>query len=73
MMIIIYETADGGVGIITPTTFNDLPATARQVVPTGRSYWLRNIADLPPSDSLDSARRIDRTILGQPDGQGGNQ
>jgi hypothetical protein len=73
MQIIIYETTEGGVGIITPTVFNDLPATARQVVPTGRPFWIREDVDLPPSDVLDSARRIDRTVLGSPDGEGDNQ
>lgn len=73
-MIIIYQTEQTGVSIVTPSPEYDLDFVAKKSVPNAVPYWIVNENIL---DGLDPQNReaweLDLVALGEPQGYGEQQ
>lgn len=73
-MIIIYQTEQTGVSIVTPAPEYDLDFVAKKSVPNAVPYWIVNENEL---DYLDQQNResweLDLVALGEPHGYGEQQ
>lgn len=75
MQIMIFEREDKGVSIVSPSQSAMLSLSieeiATRVVPHGLPYWIVDSADIPTDRSQRDAWEIDETVMGDPDGFGG--
>ena len=60
---IIYKTESGGVAVLVPTGELSLEETAAKDVPSGRSYKIVDVADIPSDRTFRNAWEIDEAEL----------
>lgn len=71
MQKIIYENADGTIGVITPVVLDyGIDALAKKDVPAGLPYWIVDESALPASREYRDAWRFDHDTMGDPHGYG---
>lgn len=67
MKRIIYQTDDGGVAIVIPTTEalqeHTIEEIADKDVPAGKPYKIVNVADIPSDRTFRSAWEVDESTL----------
>lgn len=70
-MIIIYQTEETGVSIITPAPEYDLDFVAKKSVPNTVPYWIVDEEQVTGLDcEYQEAWELNHEILGEPDGYG---
>ena len=60
---IIYKNPEGGIAVIVPTGELSAEATARKDVPTGLSYKIVDVSEIPSDRTFREAWDIDETEL----------